>query len=672
MSKNLLRANNILCGYLNTSQLELENKSTTALVVGSSSTDTFIVDTSTNTITMNGDLNVVGNATFTSTQSFSVSDSLVEFANSNPADVLDIGFFGKYVSSGTKYAGMFRSAGTNEFILFRDATVLPNNTVTYSSLADLKVGNLTGTLSTATQTAITSVGTLSALTLGGTLNLATNNITNGGTITATTLAGTLSTATQTNITSVGTLTGLSTDTTAEVEFTSTYASGQGLGGNIKATQYGGTGAYGAGISMTHARGTSGSPTPLQASDVLGGIWGRGCHQNGSLTGNTFAIRANAVSTWTASNAETSIDFATTTLNATSRAVRMILNGYGGLTVGNTTDLASSTYKLYSNGASFINGTLTATTLAGTLSTASQTNITSVGTLTGLTCSGTVSLTNSTNATKTLTVQNPSNGYGIIVKSVAPASNERAFFTLGADASANNGFQLGQSINADTTKDFFIYDAWNSSCRVLLGANGGFNIGTSTSDSAGSTYKLYVNGATNITGQTRIQDGTNTDPAITFTSDTDTGIYRYGSNALGISLGGTGYQLNATTMTNVVGLYQSTAGFTTQNLTGLTSITGGNASIMGISSAYQWTGSCTCTTNGTGSTASFEMKLPVSASGGQVNYTGGTINGTISTYLVVGRITSSTQTYVSISLLCNNIWADAGTIYLNFSLQYRNE
>ncbi len=57
-----------------------------------------------------------------------------------------------------------------------------------------------GTLSTASQTAITSVGTLTALTVTG--NVSTGNVS------ATGIAGTLSTAAQTAITSVGTLTSL--------------------------------------------------------------------------------------------------------------------------------------------------------------------------------------------------------------------------------------------------------------------------------------------------------------------------------------------------------------------------------------------------------------------------------------------------------------------------------
>lgn len=74
-------------------------------------------------------------------------------------------------------------------------------------------GTLAGTLTTAAQTAITSVGTLTGLTMGGTLNLNSNNITNGGNI-----SGTLTTAAQTAITSVGTLTGLTMGGTINLNY----------------------------------------------------------------------------------------------------------------------------------------------------------------------------------------------------------------------------------------------------------------------------------------------------------------------------------------------------------------------------------------------------------------------------------------------------------------------
>jgi hypothetical protein len=84
------------------------------------------------------------------------------------------------------------------------------NAITHTGATVSVTGNITGgnlsgtsivgTLTTAAQTNITSVGTLTSLAVTG-------NIT-GGNLSGTSIVGTLTTASQTNITAVGTLTGL--------------------------------------------------------------------------------------------------------------------------------------------------------------------------------------------------------------------------------------------------------------------------------------------------------------------------------------------------------------------------------------------------------------------------------------------------------------------------------
>jgi hypothetical protein len=83
-----------------------------------------------NTLTVNGDLIVLGNATTLNTATLTVEDPLVKFGNANPSDGLDIGFFGEYTNSGTKYAGLFRDASdTGKFKLFTDLTSQPTTNV---------------------------------------------------------------------------------------------------------------------------------------------------------------------------------------------------------------------------------------------------------------------------------------------------------------------------------------------------------------------------------------------------------------------------------------------------------------------------------------------------------------------------------------------------------------
>jgi hypothetical protein len=99
-----------------------------------------------NTLTVNGDLIVLGNATTLNTATLTVEDPLVKFGNANPSDGLDIGFFGEYTNSGTKYAGLFRDASdTGKFKLFTDLTSQPTTNVI--TTADYTVATLVSNLS---------------------------------------------------------------------------------------------------------------------------------------------------------------------------------------------------------------------------------------------------------------------------------------------------------------------------------------------------------------------------------------------------------------------------------------------------------------------------------------------------------------------------------------------
>lgn len=98
-------------------------------------------------LTVTGDLIVNGTALTVNTATVTVEDPLVKFGNANPADSLDIGFFGQYTSSGTKFAGLFRDASdSGKFKLFVDLTSDPTTNVinTASYTVATLVANLTG------------------------------------------------------------------------------------------------------------------------------------------------------------------------------------------------------------------------------------------------------------------------------------------------------------------------------------------------------------------------------------------------------------------------------------------------------------------------------------------------------------------------------------------------
>ena len=137
----------------------------TSTVFSANNTARFAVD---NTVIRNsgaqaitGDLAVTGNLVIMGSeivqdvQTVRTEDSLIELSANNAADALDIGFFGTYVNSGTKYTALFRDASDSGlFKLLTDGTEKPTAGNTVNTLA----------FSTATLVANITGGTVSGLT----------------------------------------------------------------------------------------------------------------------------------------------------------------------------------------------------------------------------------------------------------------------------------------------------------------------------------------------------------------------------------------------------------------------------------------------------------------------------------------------------------------------------
>ena len=109
------------------------------------------------TVTIGGNLDVNGTTTTIDSIIVSIGDNMMQYANANVANSVDIGFYGNYVNSGTKYASFFydasaSSAGEAVFSLGFTATE-PTSTVaslTVGRLVANVTGDLTGNASTAT------------------------------------------------------------------------------------------------------------------------------------------------------------------------------------------------------------------------------------------------------------------------------------------------------------------------------------------------------------------------------------------------------------------------------------------------------------------------------------------------------------------------------------------
>ena len=84
----------------------------------------------TGTASFSGNVFFLGTNTEVSTTQLNVNDSLLQLANNNTADVVDIGVFGQYNSgAGNVHSGIFRDASDDTWKLFRKYNVEPGTTI---------------------------------------------------------------------------------------------------------------------------------------------------------------------------------------------------------------------------------------------------------------------------------------------------------------------------------------------------------------------------------------------------------------------------------------------------------------------------------------------------------------------------------------------------------------
>ena len=107
--------------------------------------------TITDNLVVGGNLIVQGVTTTLNTAVAVVEDPLLKLGNANPADTFDLGFFGVYTSSGTKFAGLFRDASdSGKFKLFQGLQADPDsvpdvvNTAGAGYTRGILVSDLTG------------------------------------------------------------------------------------------------------------------------------------------------------------------------------------------------------------------------------------------------------------------------------------------------------------------------------------------------------------------------------------------------------------------------------------------------------------------------------------------------------------------------------------------------
>ena len=139
-------------------------------------------------LTLTGNLTVSGTLTTLDTTNLTVKDSMIELANGNGStDTLDIGIYGQYGSTGTKFTGLFRDATDGVYKLFTGLTAEPTTTVdtanlTYSTATLQAYLNSGGLVSNASAIQITANSSLAVSITANSLSLSTAlGTTSGGT-----------------------------------------------------------------------------------------------------------------------------------------------------------------------------------------------------------------------------------------------------------------------------------------------------------------------------------------------------------------------------------------------------------------------------------------------------------------------------------------------------------
>lgn len=128
-------------------------------------------------LTVSGNLYVNGNVTYINANNISLNDSLIYLADDNPSDSIDIGFVSAFTSNVRyQHTGFVRDATDGVWKLFANVVAEPTTTIdfTNATYANLQVGNIAGTITTASQPNITTIGTLGSLAVTGNITVSGN------------------------------------------------------------------------------------------------------------------------------------------------------------------------------------------------------------------------------------------------------------------------------------------------------------------------------------------------------------------------------------------------------------------------------------------------------------------------------------------------------------------
>lgn len=234
------------------------------------------------TTTFAGNVVFLGSNTEVSTTQLNVNDSLIQLANNNTTDAVDIGFFGQYNQGVSNvHSGFYRDSSDDTWKLFRNYNIEPTGKIFTSNngfaWANLSIGGLTAAnsinIGTGQTYKINGVDILSATTLGS--SVVTSSLTSVGTITSGTWSGSFGAVSGANLTSLN----------ANNIATGTVATARLASGTADATTFlrGDSTWASAAVSITNNITTDATFYPLFTSAISGSIVGA----NTSSTKLTF-------------------------------------------------------------------------------------------------------------------------------------------------------------------------------------------------------------------------------------------------------------------------------------------------------------------------------------------------------------------------------------------------
>jgi hypothetical protein len=234
------------------------------------------------TTTFAGNVVFLGSNTEVSTTQLNVNDSLIQLANNNITDAVDIGFFGQYNQGVSNvHSGLYRDSSDDTWKLFRNYNIEPTGKIFTSNngfaWANLSIGGLTAAnsinIGTGQTYKINTVDVLSATTLGS--SVVTSSLTSVGTITSGTWSGSFGAVSGANLTSLN----------ANNIATGTVATARLASGTADATTFlrGDSTWASAAVSITNNITTDATFYPLFTSAISGSIVGA----NTSSTKLTF-------------------------------------------------------------------------------------------------------------------------------------------------------------------------------------------------------------------------------------------------------------------------------------------------------------------------------------------------------------------------------------------------